>query len=86
MNAGSAFVDAEMGVRGAGGGNLAYNTNGTRFAWFGSGILNKPIGDFGRDGLVRFSSRDVNPNVPYFFGKRQRESPNQNKYPSPSHP
>ena len=36
----------EMGIRGTQvGGNLSYNTNGG-FAWFGSGIMDKPIGDF----------------------------------------
>ena len=39
-------ADDEIGIRGtAGGGNLAY-TNGQETLWYGSGILNKPIGDF----------------------------------------
>lgn len=41
-----AGADDEVGIRGTtGGGNLVYTTNDT-FRWFGSGILNKPIGDF----------------------------------------
>ena len=57
MNDGSDFVDAEMGIRINRGRRQSwlYNTNGmTYLAWIGSGILNKPIGDFGRDGLVNF--------------------------------
>ena len=37
--------DDEIGIRGTSGNNLAY-TNGQRSRWFGSDILNKPIGDF----------------------------------------
>ena len=36
----------EIGIRGTSGANLAYNTNGATFAWFGAGVMNKPIGDF----------------------------------------
>ncbi len=41
----NAAAQSEIGIRGAGGGNLAY-TNGQTFGWFGSGVLNKPITDF----------------------------------------
>ena len=58
MNAGSAtktigsiFMNSatqdETGIRGTAGGNLAYTTNNV-FRWFGSGIIDKPIGDFRR--------------------------------------
>ena len=66
-------ADDEIGVRGtAGGGNLLYNTNGL-FRWFGSGVMDKPIGDFWSDGLglsPGFPFRSVyNPeNAPYFAG------------------
>lgn len=37
----------EIGIRGApGGGNLAYTTTNSLFRWHGSGIMDKPIGDF----------------------------------------
>ena len=63
----------EIGIRGAsGGGNLRYGTNNT-FLWFGSGILNKPIGDFtfsiGRD----FPSiRNAQTHTPFFTGSNGR--------------
>ena len=58
----------EMGIRGTSGGNLVY-TNGQTTRLFGSGIMNKPIGDFptpeGNNNEATFSGRHGAP----FFGR-----------------
>ena len=59
----------EIGIRGFGGGNLVY-TNGQLFSWFGSGIMDKPIGDFTPspygDSSLGFSSIQTTADRPYF--------------------
>lgn len=59
----------EIGIRGtSGGGNLTY-TNGQETLWFGSGILNKPIGDFFGGNTANYDQRFVpnsSANPPYF--------------------
>ena len=64
-------ADDEVGIRGTtGGGNLLYTTNDT-FRWFGSGILNKPIGDFHfrrpDENHFPFDSQSDPSNRPYFM-------------------
>ncbi len=74
-NIGSIFMnDAavdEIGIRGTpGGGNLSY-TNGQTFRWFGSGIMDKPIGDFRASehfSLLGFDSIQTLTDRPYFGG------------------
>ena len=55
----------EIGIRGTPPNNLVF-TNGQTSSWFGSGVLNKPIGDFlwGND----FSAAEHG--VPYFAENR----------------
>ena len=68
----------EIGIRGTAGNSLVYNTNGQRIDWFGSGILDKPIGDFidvqghlrvGRDSSTFWNALGV----PYFAPRRNSE-------------
>ena len=80
-------ADDEIGIRGTAGANLAYNTNGASFAWFGSGILNKPISDFGEAVGNRgiFYSKVDNANRPFFMhsGGRIELKHNSRSIPEP---
>ena len=61
----------EIGIRGTSGANLAYNTNGATFAWFGAGLMNKPIDDFHASARGSFGSEITslggNANRPHFM-------------------
>ena len=75
--------DDEMGIRGTPPNNLVF-TNGQTSRWIGSGILNKPIGDFytATDGnIAEFPTRQ---GTPYFgrvtFGTHSRAIPEPSSF------
>ena len=60
----------EIGIRGTpGGGNLLYTTNAASFGWFGSGIMDKPIGDFFSGNTETYRNIMNAANAPYFVSR-----------------
>ena len=78
----------EIGIRGTSGANLLYNTNGATFAWFGAGIMDKPISDFhsSQSGIVGFEIASLGGGCQQtvFHGTKPR--PNQTRNQQPCHP